>query len=172
METLFRNLVRDHQQRLYRFVLHKISHAADAEDLTEQAFVEAAKAYQTYRGESELSTWLYGVAMNLVRNYLTRAPHPRYGFETEDALNEIGSDQADPSQQLAHSQAIRVLQREIDGLPEDMRNVLLMVAMDELSYEEAAVMLAVPVGTVRSRVSRARSTLRQRMAQSGVELDF
>ena len=172
VETLFRNLVHEHQKRLYRFVLHKIGHGTDAEDLTQQAFVEAAKAYESFRGESELSTWLYGIAMNLVRNYLPRAPHRRYGFETEDALNEIGSDQPDPSQQLAHSQAIKVLQREIDGLPEDMRNVLLMVAMDELSYEEAAVMLAVPVGTVRSRVSRARSTLRQRMAQSGVELDF
>ena len=103
---------------------------------------------------------------------MARAPHRRYGFETEDALSEVGSEQPGPSQQLAHSQAVKLLQREIDGLPEDLRNVLLMVAMDELSYEEAAVMLAVPVGTVRSRVSRARSTLRQRMAQGGIELDF
>lgn len=165
-QRLFRQLVDEHQNRLYRFIVKNIGHGTDAEELTQQAFVEAAKAYETFRGASELSTWLYGIAMNLVRNYLSRAPHRRYTFEDESALEGTRSEAPDPAQQLEHSQAIRLLQREIDGLPAEMRDVLLLVSLDELSYEEAAVMLSIPVGTVRSRVSRARSTLKKRMAQA------
>lgn len=170
--ALFRQLVHDHQTRLYRFIVKNIGHGADAEDLAQQAFVEAAKAYESFRGASELSTWLYGIAMNLVRNYLSRAPHRRYVFETDNALEATHSDRPDPSEQLAQSQAVRLLQREIDGLPKDMRELLLMVALDEFSYEEAAVMLSIPIGTVRSRISRARAMLRKRMAESHFPLDF
>jgi RNA polymerase sigma-70 factor (ECF subfamily) len=161
--ALFRQLVDDHQARLYRFVVKKIGYGSDAEDLTQQAFVEAANAIGSFRGASELSTWLYGIAMNLVRNHLTRAPHRRYTFEDDDILAGTASDRPDPSEQLAHSQTIRALAQEINDLPAEMRDVLLLVALDELSYEDAAVMLSIPIGTVRSRVSRARSTLRKRL---------
>lgn len=169
-EALFRQLVADHQQRLYRFIVKHIGWGSDAEDLTQQAFVEAAQGFASFRGASELSTWLYGIAMNLVRNYLSRAPHRRYTFEDEEVLAETRAEQADPSEQLAHTQAVRQLQVALDELPAEMRDVLLLVALDEVSYEEAAVMLSIPVGTVRSRVSRARATLRARMGTQRNEL--
>lgn len=171
-DILFKQLVQQHRTRLYRFIVKNIGYGTDAEDLTQQAFVEAAKAYETFRGASEFSTWLYGIAMNLVRNYLSRAPHRRYTFEDEQVLDGVAANGPDPSEQLAQSQAVRVLQREIDALPASMRDVLLLVALDEVSYEEASVMLSIPVGTVRSRVSRARATLRRRMEEAQVPLDF
>lgn len=171
-EALFKKLVHDHQQRLYRFVVKHIGWGSDAEDITQQAFVEAAHSYATFKGDSELSTWLYGIAMNLVRNYLSRSPHRRYTFEDEEALSNTCADCPDPSQQLEHTQAVRALQKALDELPEEMRSVLMLVAYEELSYEEAAVMLAIPVGTVRSRVSRARSALRKRMAARDINLGF
>lgn len=171
-EGLFRQLVADHQHRLYRFIVKHIGWGTDAEDLTQQAFVEAAHSYATFRGASELSTWLYGIAMNLVRNYLSRAPHRRYKFEDEEALADTSSDRPDPFQQLAHTQTVRALQQALEELPSDMRDVLLLVALDELSYEEAAVMLSIPVGTVRSRVSRARASLRKRLSERRVDLGF
>lgn len=148
--------------------MRKIGNGTDAEDLTQQAFVEAAKSYEKFLGGSELSTWLYGIAMNLVRNYLSRAPHRKHEFESEEVLEQLASEHPDPSEQLAQSQAVRALQREIEDLPTDMQEVLLLVALDELSYEEAAVLLAVPIGTIRSRVSRARSTLRSRLKALGL----
>ena len=168
----FKELVQQHKTRLYRFIVNNIGYGTDAEDLTQQAFVEAAKAYESFRGASEFSTWLYGIAMNLVRNYLSRAPHRRYTFVDEEVLESTIADHPDPSEQMAQSQALHVLQREIDDLPEHMREVLLLVALDEVSYEEASVMLSIPVGTVRSRISRARATLRKRMEASHVPLDF
>ena len=71
-EILFRDLMRDHQKRLYRFVIRYIDHPDDAADITQQAFVEAARTISSFRGDSKLSTWLYGIAMNMVRNYLRK----------------------------------------------------------------------------------------------------
>jgi RNA polymerase sigma factor (sigma-70 family) len=103
---------------------------------------------------------------------LSRAPHRRHHFESDDVLDDVAAERPDPAEQLAQTQSVQALQREINDLPQDMRDVLLMVALDEMGYEEAAVLLSIPVGTVRSRLSRARSTLRQRMAVAGIPLDF
>jgi RNA polymerase sigma factor (sigma-70 family) len=171
-EALFRQLVANHQQRLHRFVVKHIGWGSDAEDITQQAFMEAAINYASFKGESQLSTWLYGIAMNLVRNYLSRAPHRRYTFEDDESLNDTRADSPDPSEQLAQTQAIQALQAALDELPAEMRDVLLLVAHEELSYEDAAVMMSIPVGTVRSRVSRARTALRKRMTSQGIHLPF
>ncbi|MBS1196656.1 MAG: polymerase sigma factor [Proteobacteria bacterium] len=169
---LFRLLVNDNQKRLYRFILKNIGNSADAEDLMQQTFLEAARAYATFRGESALSTWLYGIAMNLTRNYLSRSVQRKYKFEDEESLANLASETPDPSEALAQRQAVNLLQAELADLPGEMREVLLLVALDEVSYEEASVMLSIPLGTVRSRVSRARSRLRRRMEDAGIELDF
>jgi RNA polymerase sigma-70 factor (ECF subfamily) len=69
---LFRELIAQHQRRLYRFVIKYIDHPDDAADITQQAFAEAARTIATFRGDSKLSTWLFGIAMNMVRNYLRK----------------------------------------------------------------------------------------------------
>lgn len=71
-EVLFRQLMQDHQKRLYRFVIKYIDHPDDAADITQQAFVEAARTIASFRGDSKLSTWIYGIAMNMVRNYMRK----------------------------------------------------------------------------------------------------
>ncbi|MBI5259176.1 MAG: sigma-70 family RNA polymerase sigma factor [Burkholderiales bacterium] len=166
-DLVFNQLVAEHQERLYRFVLRRIGDATEAEDIAQQAFVEAALGYAEWRGESQLSTWLYGIAMNLVRNHLSRAPQRQYRFEDEDALAELPGHGPNPEQQLTLDQQMQLLQRELADLGDDMREVLMLVSLDELSYEDAAARLDVPVGTVRSRVSRARSQLRQRFTAMG-----
>lgn len=171
-EALFKQLVRAHQSRLYRFIVKHIGWGSDAEDLTQQAFVEAARSFSTFKGASELSTWLYGIAMNLVRNYLSRSPHRRYTFEGDDVLAETSCARPDPFEQLSLSESVHALEKALGELAPEMRDVLLLVALDELSYEEAAVMLSIPVGTVRSRVSRARSSLRKRLSAEKIELGF
>jgi RNA polymerase sigma factor (sigma-70 family) len=171
-EQVFRDLQAQHRDRLVRFVLRHIGHATEAEELAQQAFVEAARTFETFRGDSQLSTWLYGIAMNLVRNHLSRSPQRLYRFEDASALDDEPAAAATPEQQCSLSQLVRLLERELDGLMPEMREVLLLVALDELSYEDAATQLSVPVGTVRSRVSRARSHLRRRMKLAGAVLPF
>lgn len=171
-DALFRSLVQAHGTRLHRFIIRNIGNCSDAEDLAQQAFLEAVRSYRSFKGDSELSTWLYGIAMNLVRNHLSRAPHRRYEFTSDDELSDVAIDAPSPAQAHEQSQHMRHLQSALDELPAAMREVLLLVGVDELSYEEAAALLTVPVGTVRSRLSRARSSLRAKLQARGVELDF
>ena len=91
---------------------------------------------------------------------------PRVGRDAHDLVAQLDAAA------LAQAQTLRALQAALEELQPDMRNVLLLVALDELSYEEAAVMLSIPVGTVRSRVSRARSSLRKRLKEQSIDLGF
>ena len=173
VDKVFGSLVRTHKTRLYQFVLRNIGHPDDAEDLVQQAFVEAYKAYERFRGESAVSTWLYGIAMNLVRNYLNRAPHRVRRFESDEVLeSEVDESCATPDEQAEANEMMRHLQAALSELPRDLREVLLLVSVDCVCYEEAAAMLSIPVGTVRSRVSRARAQLRLKFANSAIEMPF
>lgn len=171
-DQLFRQLVDAHQKRLYRFILKNVGNSTDAEDLAQQAFAEAVRSFVTFRGESELSTWLYGIAMNLVRNFLSRSPHRIYHFETDEGLADSELDHKNPADQVESDEVLIRLQAELDGLPPEMRDVLVLVAIEDLSYEEAATMLSIPIGTVRSRVARARAALRTRLARGGITFNF
>jgi RNA polymerase sigma-70 factor (ECF subfamily) len=171
-ERLFRDLVQEHSSRLQRFIIRHIGNISEAEDIAQQAFTEAARSYRTFRGESQLSTWLYGIALNLIRNHLSRAPERRYDFVGDSGLDDLAAESVTPEEAAEQSQSMRLLQESLDELPESMRSILLLVGMDNLSYEEAAALLSVPIGTVRSRLSRARSALRDRLEQKGLTLNF
>ena len=171
-ERLFRELIAQHQRRLYRFVIKYIDHPDDAADITQQAFVEAARTIATFRGDSKLSTWLFGIAMNMVRNYLSRAPHRVHKFETDESLIGIASAELDPSDSLSQRELLLMAEKAFGTLPVEMSEVLGLVAVDEISYQDAAEILCIPLGTVRSRVSRARAVLRAQFEQAGVKLQF
>ncbi len=171
-EKLFKSLIDQHQRRLYRFVIKYIDHPDDAADITQQAFAEAARTIASFRGDSKLSTWLFGIAMNMVRNYLSRAPHRVHKFETDEVLTTIASCEPDPSDCLVQKELLTLAEKAFSGLPEEMSEVLGLVAVDEISYQDAADILDIPLGTVRSRVSRARAVLRANFEQAGIRLNF
>lgn len=171
-ERLFRQLVSQHHARLYRFITKYIDHPDDAADIAQQAFAEASRTIATFRGESKLSTWLFGIAMNMVRNYLSRAPHRIYKFETEESLTALASPGIEPSEHLNQREMLKLVFDALSELPDEMSEVLSMVAVDEISYQEVANRLGIPLGTVRSRVSRARAGLRSQLEKAGVGLAF
>jgi RNA polymerase sigma factor (sigma-70 family) len=171
-ELLFRQLVSQHQGRLYRFVTKYIDQPDDAADIAQQAFAEAARTITNFRGDSKLSTWLFGIAMNMVRNYLSRAPHRLYKFENEETLTGLLSTAIDPSDQASQKELLKLVLEALAELPKEMSEVLTMVAVEEISYQEVAILLSIPLGTVRSRVSRARAVLREHFENAGVSLQF
>ncbi|WP_211091458.1 sigma-70 family RNA polymerase sigma factor [Pseudothauera rhizosphaerae] len=162
LEQRFGLLVRQHQSRLYRFVLRNIGNHSDAEDIAQQAFVEAYRAMASFRGESELSTWLYGIAMNLVRNYLNRAPHRVREYESDEVLESMPDGGDGPEALTGRAQVMTQLAGLVEQLPAELQQIFMLVAIDGLSYDEAAVMLEIPVGTVRSRLFRARDAIKTR----------
>jgi RNA polymerase sigma factor (sigma-70 family) len=171
-QELIHEMVVIHQPKIYRFVLKRIGHHDDANDIAQHTIAEAARTIDEFRGESQLSTWIFGIAMNAIRNYLNRSPHKLHKFESDEILLNIESQEIDPCTRLEHKRLMQSVSHAIADLPEEMSRVLLMVTVDQISYEEAASMLEIPIGTVRSRISRARSMLKERLEKNSISLPF
>lgn len=155
----FLHLVRNHQNRVYRFILKHINHVADAEDLAQDTFIEAYLGLVHFRGDSALSTWLLGIALNKARNYLSRAPERRFHWESDDSLVNQASPNSMPCLVLEQRQVLDTVRQGIAQLPSDLREALIFVAFEQLSYQDTANLLGIPVGTAKSRVNRARCLL-------------
>lgn len=156
-------LTPEYRRSLYYFVLRRVGNPDEAEDIAQQALVEAAHHIDRFRGEAEVTTWVHGIALNLARNHLSRSPQRRMVFESDEVLEACESPNSDPCDQAVQRQALVHLGEAMRSLPEGSVQALMLVAVDGLSYEEAATELSVPIGTIRSRVSRARAEIRQRL---------
>lgn len=163
--TSFNDLVKLYRTPLYRFVLRHIGNPADAEDIAQQTFVEAYSALQSFRGQSALSTWLYGIAMNLVRNYLNRAPHRVRKYESDEVLAVMADEADGPQALIERMELFTRLYEEVDTLSDELRQTFLLVAIEGRSYEETAQLLDIPIGTVRSRLFRAREAIKARLPE-------
>lgn len=143
-----------------RYTLRRrVALASDVEDLVQQAFLQAVVGWPTFRGEAEVSTWVFGIAQNLARNHVTRTRGPvQYGLD--DAVDGAACHAPDPCEQLVQREAVAQLQVCLDGLPSSQTEALWLVGVDGLSYNEAATTLGVSVAAVKHRVARARATLR------------
>jgi RNA polymerase sigma-70 factor (ECF subfamily) len=166
-EALFRTLIKEYGKSLYYFIFKRVGHPDDAQEIAQQTMVEAACGLTSFRGEAELSTWIFGIAANLARNHITRAPQNRHSFEPEMVLDGCASDDLRPCEQLSQKQGLTLVSEAIEKMPAEMAQALNLVAIEELSYRDAAAELNVPVGTVRSRVSRARAVIKEHMLASG-----
>ncbi|HGW5833455.1 TPA: RNA polymerase sigma factor RpoE [Proteus mirabilis] len=137
----------------------------DVPDVTQEAFIKAYRAIGSFRGDSAFYTWLYRIAVNTAKNYLVaqgRRPPSNdldasdvENFETSNALKEISN----PENLMLSEELRRVVFQTIESLPEDLRVAITLRELDGLSYEEIAVIMDCPVGTVRSRIFRAREAI-------------
>lgn len=142
---------------------------ADARELAQEALLQAYRCLAAFNGASRFSTWLAGIALNLARNHLKRAAPcglVEYGEETLSAL-AAERDKDDPERRFRNKAALAMLARAIDALPPDMRERVVLIALEGHSYEEAATLLGLALGTVKSRTSRARQKLREDLALQG-----
>ncbi|WP_137938857.1 RNA polymerase sigma factor [Chitinivorax sp. B] len=153
-------LAKQHGRRLYHFLRKHVGNH-DAEDLMQSTYVEALRCADHFQGESKPETWLFGIAMNLVRHHLARSPEKRYEFVDEGVQEEHLISTVDPAQNVEEWQLVNRTVHALEQLPDDMRETLLLVVEEELPYEQAAAQLQIPIGTVRSRISRARTQLKQ-----------
>lgn len=163
----FMPLVRRHQSRVHRFLLRHTQHADDAQDLTQDTFFQAYLKLAHWRGDARFSTWLIGIALNLARNHANRSPHLRHGHVALDAQAPALALMAphEPSQTYAENARHRAMQRAMAALPQALRDPLMLVAMDGVAYDETAVRLGLPMGTLKSRIHRARRQLRSTLAE-------
>lgn len=158
-------LVLKYEQKIVNLVMRYVRDPEQALDITQEAFIKAYRALPRFRGDSAFYTWLYRIAVNTAKNYLAaqrRRP------------TDIELDMQDPDQYGLHaklketdtpegvtlSQELReALERAIEGLPDDLRTAIILRELDGMSYEEIAQTMDCPVGTVRSRIFRARDAI-------------
>jgi RNA polymerase sigma-70 factor (ECF subfamily) len=158
----FEELVRTQQHRVYGLALRMLGDAAEAQDVAQEAFLRAHRGLAEFRGDARLSTWLYAIVSRLCLNRLAGSER-RLARHGEEALSRLTDDQPGPDQALERGELEEALHRAIGELPEERRVVVVLRDVEGLAYEEIAEILEVPVGTVRSRLHRARLDLKEKM---------
>lgn len=162
----FELLVIKYQRRLGRLVSRFVRDSAEAEDVTQEAFIKAYRALPTFRGESAFYTWLYRIGINTAKNYLVamgrRAPtFSQFNSDESEDFDgaDLVHDMNTPENELMSKQVAGVVNATLMQLPEDLRTALTLREIEGLSYEEIAGIMNCPIGTVRSRIFRARETI-------------
>jgi len=158
----FEELVRTQQHRVYGLALRMLGNAAEAQDVAQEAFLRAHRGLAAFRGDARLSTWLYAIVSRLCLNRLAGSERrlARHGEETLARLADAGPG---PDQALERGELEEALHRAIGELPEERRIVVVLRDVEGLAYEEIAEILELPVGTVRSRLHRARLDLKEKL---------
>jgi RNA polymerase sigma-70 factor (ECF subfamily) len=158
----FEELVRAHQHRIYALALRMLGNAAEAQDVAQEAFLRAHRGLAEFRGEARLSTWLYAIASRLCLNRLAGSER-RLARHGEETLTRLPDDRPGPDQTLERGEIEEALHRAIGELAEERRIVVILRDVEGLAYEEIAEALELPVGTVRSRLHRARLDLKEKL---------
>jgi RNA polymerase sigma-70 factor (ECF subfamily) len=158
-------LVLKYQHKIISVVHRYVRDSADVQDVVQEAFIKAYRALESFRGDSAFYTWMYRIAINTAKNHLIsrgRRP-PASDVDIEDAEYFAGNDNLQdfntPESSLFCDQLQAAVDKAVSQLPEDLRTAVTLREMDGLSYEEIAEIMKCPVGTVRSRIFRAREAI-------------
>jgi RNA polymerase sigma-70 factor, ECF subfamily len=162
----FELLVLKYQRKLARLLSRFVRDPAEVEDVTQEAFIKAYRALPSFRGDSAFYTWLYRIGINTAKNYLVamgrRAPTST-GLNAEEAESLEDSaqlrDDATPEAELLTREIGETVNRAMERLPEDLRAAITLREIEGLSYEDIANVMNCPIGTVRSRIFRAREAI-------------
>ncbi len=166
----FELLVSKYQRKLARLLSRFIRDSTEVEDVTQEAFIKAYRALPSFRGDSAFYTWLYRIGINTAKNYLVamgrRAPtttdidsEEAEGFEDGDQLRDLNT----PENEMMSRQVAETVNQTLEELPEELRTAITLREIEGLSYEDIANIMNCPIGTVRSRIFRAREAISERL---------
>jgi len=158
----FEELVIAYQHRVFGIALRMLGRRAEAEEIAQDVFVRVHRSVAGFRGDAKLSTWLYAITSRLCLNRLASADR-RFTQASEDLVVELRDEAADPPSALERREREAALHRALAELPDDRRIVVVLRDLEGLSYGEISETLGLELGTVRSRLHRARTELREKL---------
>jgi RNA polymerase sigma-70 factor (ECF subfamily) len=167
--SAFDILVVKYQHKVAKLVMRYVRDQAEALDVTQEAFLKAYRALPGFRGDSAFYTWLYRIAINTAKNYLVAAKRRPLDYDLDlqnpDQYELHGrlSDSDTPEGALLSEEIRETVNQAIEGLPADLRTAIMLRELEGMTYEEIAVAMECPVGTVRSRIFRAREAIDKRL---------
>lgn len=170
----FSQIVQEYQHKVFSYALRHCRNQADAEDIAQEVFLQVYKALPRFRGDASLSSWIFRITSNLCIDYARRKkknaqPLSDFDEETLAFLLDKPDDAPTPDEALLLKEEREALVRGLACLTQQHREILLMREMDGLTYEEIASVCQLPLGTVRSRLARARLALRRALAEEEKE---
>jgi RNA polymerase sigma-70 factor (ECF subfamily) len=168
----FDALVLKYQHKLVKLVMRYVRNPAEAEDIAQEAFIKAYRALPQFRGDSAFYTWLYRIAINTAKNAVVSRDRSPVEYDldrsnTDESYDMQGrmKDSETPEGLVLTDEIRSTVNAAIDALPEDLRTAIVLRELEGLSYEEIAAAMACPVGTVRSRIFRAREAIDRRLRE-------
>jgi RNA polymerase sigma-70 factor, ECF subfamily len=171
-KSAFDLLVRKYQHKVVKLVLRYVRNPAEAEDIAQEAFIKAYRALPQFRGDSAFYTWMYRIAINTAKNSLASRDRSPIAYDLDltdpEESHSVQTKLQDPDtpEGMALTEEIRgIVNSAIDGLPEELKTAIVLRELDGLSYEEIAAAMECPVGTVRSRIFRAREAIDKRLRE-------
>lgn len=171
-KSAFDLLVRKYQHKVVKLVLRYVRNPAEAEDIAQEAFIKAYRALPQFRGDSAFYTWMYRIAINTAKNSLASRDRSPIAYDLDltdpEESHSVQSRLQDPDtpEGMALTEEIRgIVNSAIDALPEELKTAIVLRELDGLSYEEIAAAMECPVGTVRSRIFRAREAIDKRLRE-------
>ena len=161
----FRDAALPHLDDVYTLARYLLHNTADADDAVQECYLRALRYFDTFRG-TEIKPWLFAILRNVCRGEFARRSHATLAMEdttddTEDAVPLWQEEQASPETEMLHQRDTEAIRRLVAELPDPFREAIVLREVNELSYSEIADVVGVPIGTVMSRLARARSMLRK-----------
>ena len=165
-QKAFGMLVEKYQRKLGRLLSRMVRDQAEVEDVVQESFIKAYRALPNFRGDSAFYTWLYRIGINTANNYLVsmgRRPQISHDVEIEDAENFEDAEELrtaeTPETEMMTKEIAKTVNETMMALPDELRTAITLRELEGLSYEEIATLMNCPIGTVRSRIFRARETI-------------
>ena len=174
----FEKLVTEYEKAVYAIAQRMTGNPEDAADMTQETFIKAYNSLQSFRGDSKFSVWLYRIASNVCLDFLrSRSRKPTVSLSVEDdegeeAQLDIADESQSPEVLLERGLTRNAVRRGLDTLPPDYRQILLLREIQGLSYDEISTALGIDIGTVKSRIFRARKRLCTFLVEDGNIPDF
>ena len=162
----FNFLMTKYYPRVYASLFAFTKSKEDSEDLAQQTFIKVWKKIDSFRGDSAFFTWVYRIAINLAKNHVVSSNYKKDKINiSSDAIEMDFASHANPETDLMHSQSLNNVRSFIKSLPENLRTAFTLRESDGLCYEEISLITDTPIGTVRSRIFRARESVLEFMSQ-------